>query len=153
MESSTASSNSMGPGIINAGCGFWFDIFFGITGSVFCTGGSGFFSCGFGRFIAFPRSSSNRELRSVEKGVFNSRNGLLSRCLAIWLMREPAEARDVGAMRGNSRLFTEVERSLCRWPRVHIRYSESCEGRELGRVRRNTCRGSCDGNGGQLRIY
>ena len=38
-------------------------------------------------------------------------------------MREPAEARDVGAMRGNSRLFTEVRRSF--WPRVHIRCSET----------------------------
>jgi hypothetical protein len=39
-------------------------------------------------------------------------------------MREPA-ARDVGAMRGNDRLFTEVRRSL--WPRVHIRSSETSD--------------------------
>jgi hypothetical protein len=69
----------------SAGCGFWFDldIFFGGSGSAFFTGGGSiFFSCGFGRLM-FPRSSSNRALRSVEKGVFNSRKGLLSKCLEI----------------------------------------------------------------------
>lgn len=67
----------------------------------------------------FPRSSSKRAERSVEKGVFSSRNGLLSKCLEICSMREFAEARDVGAMRGNSRLFTEDEKRDL--PRVHIR--------------------------------
>jgi hypothetical protein len=69
----------------------------------------------------------------VEKGVFNSRNGLLSKCLAICLTRAPA-ARDVGAMRGKGRLFTEVEKS--RWPpRFHIRCSEECERGDLWRDR------------------
>jgi hypothetical protein len=91
----------------------------------------------------FPRSSSKRALRSVENGVLSSRNGLLSKCLAICLTRELAEARDVGAMRGNSRLFTEVKRS--RWPRVHIRLSERCERCTLEVATRDRCRWSRDG--------
>jgi hypothetical protein len=177
MDSRTASSNSMGPGMSSAGWAFWVDIFFGTTGSVVfagaevsvgvgactygcacacaCAGagarGSGFLSCGFCRLMVFPLSSSSREPRSVENGVFNSRNGLLSKCLAICFTRAPAAARDVGAMRGKGRLFTEVERS--RWPpRFHIRCSEVCEGCDLCRVQRDTCRGDCEGIGGQLRM-
>lgn len=49
-------------------------------------------------------------------------------------MRERAAARDVGAMRGSCRLFTEFKRSL--WPRVHIRYSETCDGRGVDEAAR-----------------
>jgi hypothetical protein len=152
MESRTASSNSIGPGMSSAGCAFWVDIFVGLSGvGGFCAGGGGgggagrgcwsFFSCGFAR-LTLPCSSSKRALRSVEKGVLISRNGLLSKCFAIWFARELAEARDVGAMRGNSRLFTEVNRY--RWPRVHIRLSERCERCTLEVSTRDRCRCSHD---------
>jgi len=67
-----------------------------------------------------PRSSSTRALRSVEKGVLSSRNGLLSRCFAIWPRRALAD-RDVGAICGGRRIYAAKAEEESRWlPRVNI---------------------------------
>lgn len=68
-----------------AGCGGWLDILAGVWGSIVCLGSGGFFA-----FITFPSSSSRWALRSVEKGVFNSRKGLESRCREKRLRRDAA---------------------------------------------------------------
>jgi hypothetical protein len=66
-------------------------------------------------------------------------------------MRDRADVRDVGAMRGNSRLFTEFWRSL--WPRVHIRYSEKCKGRGVDGAARDACRCSRNGSEKKLKMF
>lgn len=94
----TASSNSMGPGIINAGCCGWLDIFLGTSGSSLA---SSFFSVSNSFFflIRLPCSSSRCADRSVEKGVLSSRDGLGSKCLANCERREVADVADVGEAR------------------------------------------------------
>lgn len=87
----------MGPGIIRAGWGGWFDIFFGISGS-----GSGSLALGGGdggegglrSSFAVPCSSSRWAERSVEKGVLSSRNGFESKCREMRLRRDAGEARE-----------------------------------------------------------
>ena len=67
----TASSNSIGPGMSSDGCSGWFDMLAGISGAFSTASRSG----GFLEGMIFPRSSTSRALRSVEKGVFSSKKG------------------------------------------------------------------------------
>lgn len=98
MEVRTASSNSMGPGMSSAGWGAWFDIFFGSSGIIFLTSCTTFLTGAFwSRFMRFPCSSSQWELRSDENGVFNSRKGFgESKCLEMRSSRDLT--RDVELM-------------------------------------------------------
>jgi len=133
MELRTASSNSMGPGMSSAACGGWLDIFFGGSGTLFLISlisfltslTSAFTSSTFLGNMRLPCSSSMRAVRSVEKGVFNSRNGFASKCLEIWVRREPARERgDAMLGRGCRRLFTARNRKR---GAANIRYSETCD--------------------------
>lgn len=86
----------MGPGIMRAGWEAWEEAILGA--SCFFDGGSGsefFNASGLLRGMRLPCVSSRCPLRSVENGVFSSRNGLESRCLEKRLRREFADAREV----------------------------------------------------------
>lgn len=93
MDWSTASSNSMGPGIIRAAWGGCDDIAAGVLASA---SNSDCCSSSVLRRRTFPSSSSGCAVRSVEKGVLSSRNGFLDRCPEKRLSRE--EAREEARM-------------------------------------------------------
>lgn len=63
-------------------------------------------------------------MRSVAKGVFNSRKGFGSKCLETWFRRDVARKRgDDMLRRGWRRLFTARRRKR---GAANIRYSETC---------------------------